>query len=127
MVKADLEGLQNLRYILLIIKAATSLKVNWGKSTLSSMGCTSNVGDLVGVLNCEVASLPISYLGLPLGAKSFSMAIWNPVIKRMSRKISGWKGQYLSKGGKVVLLKSALASVPIYFLSLFQAPKLFIN
>lgn len=91
------------------------------------MGGTSNVGELASVLNCMVEHLPISYLDLPLEAKSSSKTIWNPVIERLRRKISGWKGQYLSKGGKMVLLKSMLTSVPSYFLSLFRAPNAIIN
>lgn len=84
MLNVDLEGMQNPRCILLIMETATSLKVNWGKSTLSPVGSTSNDGELAGVLNCNVEPLPISYFSLPLGAKYFSKIIWNPVIERMS-------------------------------------------
>lgn len=33
------------------------------------------------MLNCKVDILPISYLGLPLGASSKNLAVWNLVIK----------------------------------------------
>ncbi|KAL4613723.1 hypothetical protein ACB092_07G001100 [Castanea dentata] len=35
------------------------------------------------------------------------------------RKLSGWKKLYLSKGGRLLLFKSTLSSLPTYFLSLF--------
>ncbi|XP_059629652.1 uncharacterized protein LOC132272538 [Cornus florida] len=38
------------------------------------------------------------------------------------KRLAGWKKQYLSKGGKVTLIKSTLSSLPTYFLSLFQIP-----
>lgn len=33
-----------------------------------------------------------------------------------------WKRRFLSKGGHIVLLRSTLASLPVYFLSLFVIP-----
>ena len=37
-------------------------------STLVSVGDVDNVGELAGVLGCGTTSLPLKYLGLPLGA-----------------------------------------------------------
>lgn len=37
-------------------------------------------------------------------------------------RLVGWKGRYLSKGGKLILLRNVLLCLPIYFLSLFAAP-----
>ena len=64
----------------------------------------------------------MKYLGMPLG--SFKTAsIWNPILEKMEKKLSGWKRLYLSKGGRFMLLKSTLSSLPTYFLSLFTIPK----
>ena len=55
---------------------------------------------------------------------SFKIAsIWNPILEKMEKKLSGWKRLYLSKGGRLTLLKSTLSSLPMYFLSLFTIPK----
>lgn len=124
MVKAKVECVKNLRCILLIMETAMGLKVNWSKSTLSPVGVVLNARKLVEGLDCNLAPLSITYLGLPLGAKSSSMDIWNPVIERMGKKLSCWKGKYLSKCGKLVLLKSILASVPIYFYHFFKRLRL---
>ena len=37
----------------------------------------------------------------------------------MEKKLAGWKRLYLSKGGRLTLLKSTLSSLPTYYLSLF--------
>ena len=61
-------------------------------------------------------------LGMPLGASHKSPTIWNPILKKIECKLVGWKKLYLSKGGRLTLLKSMLFSLPIYFLSLFTIP-----
>ena len=40
----------------------------------------------------------------------------------MGRKLVGWKKLYLSKGGRLTLIKSTLSNLPTYFLSLFLNP-----
>ena len=41
----------------------------------------------------------------------------------MEKKLSGWKQLYLSKGGRLTLLKSTLSSLLTYYLSLFSIPR----
>ena len=41
----------------------------------------------------------------------------------MEKTLSGWKRLYLSKGGRLMLIKSTLSSLLTYFLSLFTIPK----
>ena len=40
----------------------------------------------------------------------------------MECRLAGWKRLYLSKGGKVTLIKNTLSNLPTYFLSLFTIP-----
>ena len=78
--------------------------------------------DLAQILGCQTASLPMKYLGLPLGATFKAKLIWNLIIERMEKRLAGWKRLYISKGGKVTLIKSSLSSLPTYFLSFFPIP-----
>jgi hypothetical protein len=50
------------------------------------------------------------------------VSIWNCVIEKMERRLAGWKRMYLSKGGRLTLLKSTLSYLPTYLLSLFPIP-----
>ena len=74
------------------------------------------------ILGSRVGELPMSYLGMPLGASHNSPSIWNPILEIFEQKLAGWKKLYLSKGGRLMLLKSTLSSLPTYFLSLFTIP-----
>ena len=64
----------------------------------------------------------MTYLGMPLGASHKSPTIWNPILEKIEWKLARWKKMYLSKGGRVMLLKSTLSSLSTYFLSLFTIP-----
>ena len=48
--------------------------------------------------------------------------MWNPILERMEKKLSGYKRLYLSKGGSLTLVKSTLSSLSTYYLSLFVIP-----
>ena len=61
----------------------------------------------------------MTYFGMPLGASHKSPTIWNPILEKIKRKLARWKKMYLSKGGRLILLKITLSSLPTYFLSLF--------
>ncbi len=98
----------------------SGLEVNLQKSEMVLVGDVQNLEDLVAVLGCKSAALPMIYLGLPLGAKFNSKLIWNSIIEKMECRLGGWKRLYLSKGGKLILIKSTLSNLPTYFLSLFH-------
>ena len=59
---------------------------------------------------------PRSYLGLLLC-----------LVERVERKMSLWKAKYLSLRGRVTLIKSVTAKLPVYFLSLLKCPSSVIN
>ena len=57
----------------------------------------------------------MKYLGMPMGTSFKTASIWNLVLEKMEKKLSGWKRLYLSKDGRLMLLKSTLSSLPMYF------------
>jgi hypothetical protein len=116
------DQLAYLRSIFLLFEAASGLKVNLAKSVLIPVGNVQQVDYLASILGCEVASLPLDYLGLPLGAPSNASHIWDGILEKMDRRLAGWKRPLLSKGGRVTLIKSTLANIPTYYMSLFKIP-----
>ena len=90
--------------------------------TMVPMGAVHNIEFLVNVLVYKQGSLPMKYLGLPLGAKFKEKTIWNPILEKMERRLAGWKQLYLSKGGRVTLIKRTLLNLLTYFHSLFPIP-----
>jgi hypothetical protein len=120
---ADPEQLLHLHMVLTCFKAATGLGVNMGKSELVPVGTVLHLQHLADILCCRTGTLPLLYLGLPLGASFKASSIWNPILEKIERRLAGWKRIYLSKGGRLTLLKSTLSSLPNSYLSLFTILK----
>ena len=115
--------LLSIRLALSCFQAFTGLKVNVGKSEIVPIRKENNLDALANILSCRVGNLPMKYLGMPLGTSFKTASFWNPTLEKMEKKLSAWKCLYLSKGGRLTLLKSTLSSFPTYFLSLFIIPK----
>ena len=58
----------NLRAILARFEEVSRLHINLGKSKLVPIGGVHKLEALMGLLGCWQSSLPLKYLGLPLGA-----------------------------------------------------------
>lgn len=80
------------------------------------------LSEAAAVMNCKKGSIPFVYLGLPIGEDARKIGLWKPVIDRMIARLSSWHNKFISFGGCLILLKSALSSIPIYFISFFKAP-----
>jgi hypothetical protein len=113
----------NLHLLFTWFEAISGLKINFNKSEMAPVGTVPALDSLAAILGCKTVQLPMSYLGPPLGANFKSKSIWNPILEKMERKLSGWQYMYLSKGGRVTLIKSTLSSLPTYYLSLFPILK----
>ena len=121
--EASKEQLTHLSWILLWFEAASGLRINLAKSEIISVGEVEEIQELAVELGCRVGSLPFQYLGLPLGAPNRATSMWDGVEERVRRRLALWKRQYISKGGRITLIKSTLASMPIYQMSIFPMPK----
>ena len=53
-----------------------------------------------------------------LGRVTTSM--WSTVMERVERKLSTWKANYLSIGGRVTVIKSVLSNLPVYYFSIVK-------
>ena len=67
----------------MLYEAGSELKVNLAKSVLIPVGNVEQVGTLVSILGCEVTSMPVKYLGLPLGVSFKAKHIWDGVIEKL--------------------------------------------
>ncbi|XP_071923069.1 uncharacterized protein [Coffea arabica] len=61
--------------------------------------------------------LPIRYLGFPLYLGMSKSAYFGEVCQAVLARIMSWKSRLISLGGRIVLIKHMLASIPVHLLS----------
>ena len=108
-----------LSWLLMWFEAISSLKINLSKSKLIPIGRVEDLEELAFEIGCKVGVLPTTYLGLPLGTHNNSLAVWDEMKERFNKRLVMWKRQYISKEGRLMLIRSKVASLLIYFMSLF--------
>ncbi|CAJ2652040.1 unnamed protein product [Trifolium pratense] len=112
-----------LRALLVLFETMSDLKVNFNKSMLVGVNIPEFwLGEAASALCCKVGKIPFLYLGLPIGGDSRRLGFWKSVLERLKNRLSGWTSRFLSFGGRLVLIKSVLTSLPVYAFSFFKAP-----
>uniref|UniRef100_A0A803PZS1 Reverse transcriptase domain-containing protein n=1 Tax=Cannabis sativa TaxID=3483 RepID=A0A803PZS1_CANSA len=124
----DEASLRKLVEIVETFCGVSSLKVNLNKSQLLGICLEEEVvAQNTEVIGCKVGTWPMTYLGMPLGGSPRKDIFWEPVLDKCAKRLDGWKCSFLSRGGRLTLIQSVLSSLPIYYLSLFKAPKIVIK
>eukprot|EP00253_Pinus_taeda_P023946 PITA_23946 len=63
------------------------------------------------------------YLGLPITSGTNKRSLLSDLISKIKAKIAAWGGHWLTKGGKVILIKAVLSALPIYQAAFLLAPR----
>ncbi|KAE8678318.1 hypothetical protein F3Y22_tig00111427pilonHSYRG00438 [Hibiscus syriacus] len=122
---ASKKQILNVKWVLRVFEIISGLQLNLKKCKLFGVNLKKEeIKDWAAMIGCSVGSFPSEYLGLPLGLHRNSNILWDPVVQSFNKRLAGWKYFSLSLAGKLVLIKSVLSSLPIYFLSMFKVPAL---
>ncbi|XP_016185845.1 uncharacterized protein LOC107627528 [Arachis ipaensis] len=122
--KMETETIVNYKRLLRCFELMSGLSINFEKSNLIPVNCEQEwIERACDLLGCQKKELPVRYLGISLGANPQLVKTWKPIIDKVEQKLSLWKAKVLNKAGKLVLIKSVLNSLPIYYLSLYKMPR----
>ena len=80
-------------------------------------------GEIVRSLGVKEAINTGVYLGIPSFWGKTRYEAMSYVRDKVVKKLSNWKQQTLSQGGKEVLIKAVASSVPTYMMACFKLPK----
>ena len=122
LMQADATQLHYLKALLHTFAYATGLKVNYNKPNLIPI----NVSDakmeiLTGTLYCKKGSFPFNYLGMPLGLLKPIVEQCLPLVSRIAKKLVGLSS-FMTLAGRLLLVKSVLNSLIIYFMGCLDVP-----
>jgi len=121
---ADLCRLLNLKHVTMWFEQIFGMRVNFHKSEL----ITLNIEDEethrdAHTFNYPIGSFPLKCLGVPLDHSKLTRADLQPLVDKFFKRIASWRGKLLSLVARALLIKTCLASIPIYHLSFFKFPK----
>ena len=122
--KADDVVLRNLKGVLMWYEQISGMRINFHKSELVPLNLESSEAHrLAHLFSCSLGSFPIKYLGVPLHYDNLTRDDIQPLVDKILKKISGWRGKLLSLAARAMLLKTCLASIPVYLLSFIKFPE----
>ena len=119
----DCKYIASLKFLLYAFESLSGLKINFHKSSVYTLGCSVDMNrKCAEMLNCMADSFPLKYLGAYIRPKRLMKSDWQYVIDKVDRRLARWKGNCLSKAGRLVLVNSVLAAIPLYWLSFYSCP-----
>ena len=114
--RCSADTLTPIKDLLQLYQACSGQKVNIAKSSLSpsprmTEACCSLVRSILGV---REQKLPFIYLGVPMIRGRETCAMFDGLLSKMRHRLCHWSLKMLSMGGKIVLIRHVLCSLPIY-------------
>ncbi|KAJ4786479.1 RNA-directed DNA polymerase (reverse transcriptase)-related family protein [Rhynchospora pubera] len=103
----------------------SGLVINPAKSKLwLSKRCDEQIAGLVQhTFQAEEAEEEEKYLGALLSRRNSAKRTGLMLLEKMKTKLTGWRSNMLTHAGRLVLLKSVLLSLPVYYMSMENIPK----
>lgn len=72
-------------------------------------------------------NFPFTYLGCPIYVGRKKIFYFEDLLSKIVKRLNGWQGRMLSYGGRLILIKHVLQSLPTYTLVALNPPKGILN
>ncbi|GLT79358.1 hypothetical protein SLA2020_508490 [Shorea laevis] len=91
--EATEENIWAIKCIVRIFELVSRLKINYAKSQLMGVNVEEGWKErMVYRLYCKGEDLPFKYLGIPIGGSHRRIAMWQPLMEFVRKKLAPWKG-----------------------------------
>eukprot|EP00253_Pinus_taeda_P034952 PITA_34952 len=120
------DELKEFKIIIDLFMKATGMQTNYGKSQVCVAGYNRRECNSMSILfpfHLQPLASPFKYLGFWLKPDAYKKEDWNWLIAKIEARISHWSYRWLSRAGRLTLLKSVLLAIPVYWAALTWIPK----
>jgi hypothetical protein len=120
----DLDQAKNMKLLLTVFEQLSGLKINFHKSEIFCYGGAKEFQDeYLKFFGCNTGEYPFRYLGIPMHHRQLLNSECRQIEERFENRLSCWKANHLSYGGRLTLINSVLSSLPMFMMSIFEIPK----
>jgi hypothetical protein len=114
----------HLKWLLVYFENLSGMKINYSKSDLTTINLGEEESNKYDKIFCyKVGKFPFKYLGVLLHYKKLRREDIQPIVDKIIKRISGWKGNILSYEARLTLLRACLTSISIYLMSVVRFPR----
>lgn len=111
------DNLTAIREILRVFGDASGMWTNFAKCAALPIRCSAEQQHQVTqILDCRIAQFPTTYLGIPLSIRKPATSAPLPLIDKLVRKLSTWRGSMLSRGERLAFVRHVLCAMPMHIL-----------
>lgn len=123
--KASTTGSHAVKQVLQKYADASGQLINFQKSAITFSPSVREMQsqEIRNLLNVPMVEGHAMYLGLPTYSMRRKTFQFGYIRDKVLKRIGSWKHKLLSAGGKEVLIKSVVQSIPTYAMSCFRLPK----
>lgn len=123
--KTDTTSITTMNKILTLFSNILGQKISLVKSKIyCSFNTPIHLKDqLISSFGINLTSNLGPYLGFPLSSSRLNKTSFNFLIDKVSSKLQAWENSFLSLPGRVTLIKSTLASIPLHIMQMFKLPE----
>nr|GEW46957.1 RNA-directed DNA polymerase, eukaryota [Tanacetum cinerariifolium] len=102
---------------------ASALRMNLQKSKLMGIFVKDDIVSRAAIkMRCSTLKALFIYLGVKVRGSMARVRSWDEIVEKIKKRISKWKINTLSIGGRLTLIKSVLSLTPLYYMSMFKVP-----
>jgi hypothetical protein len=125
MTSASLAEWTEISFVLTLFCSVSGLKINFQKSFFLATGVRDALMlELKSLFGFDFRDLAAGfhYLGYFIKPSSYKAKDWSWLFEKFERRIQHWCNRCLSMGGRYILIKAVLESLPVYWMALAHIP-----
>ena len=101
----------------------SGLVTNCSKSLVAPIRCDNvDLPDILQSFPAQGTTFPMKYLGLPLSVKRLKRIHFQPLEDKIAAQLTPWMGKHVAAPGRMVLVKSIITAIAIYYMTTLNLP-----